>query len=339
MHGRAGTRGDRRVFSRPARTRPSPQIPAFWLMLLTGCGYIGEPLPPALRRPVVVTDLAAVQRGSKIIIQFTIPKVTTEDLPIKANEDIELRIGPPNNPFDMAAWQRTSDRVPVSAKDTGAYIEWPAAKWYGKTVDIAVNVHGPTGHTAGWSAMAMVPVVPALPIPEALAATDAPDAVHIEWHAAAPEFRVFRRLENEVNWNQIGTSTQPSYTDGTIEYGKSYQYLVQSIEKTGATYAESELSNAKSFKPTDKFAPAVPAGLTAVPGTRSIELVWERNTEKDFASYRVYRGGQLIAGSLTAPAYSDRDAKQGVKYGYQVSALDNAGNESAKSPLVEGAIP
>jgi hypothetical protein len=308
-------------------------------LLLTSCGYISEPLPPALRRPVVVTDLAAVERGSKIIIQFTIPKVTTEDLPIKGNADIELRIGPPDNPFDMAAWQRTSDRVPVSPKGTAAYAEVPAAKWVGKTVDIAVNVHGPSGHTAGWSAFVIVPVVAALPMPEAIAATDAPDAIHLEWHAAAPEFRIFRRLSDEINWSQIGTSTKPSYTDNMIEYGKTYQYLVQSIEKTGFTYAESELSGTTSFKPTDKFAPAAPVGLTAVPGTRSIELVWDRNTEKDLAGYRIYRGGQLVATGLTAPAYSDRDAKQGVKYQYEVSALDNAGNESAKSPVAEGTIP
>jgi len=309
------------------------------LAMFTGCGYIGQPLPPALKRPERVNDLAAVERGSKIIIQFTIPKVTTEDLPIKGNADIELRVGPPNDPFDMAAWQRTSDRVPVSAKGTAAYVEVPASKWYGKTVDIAVNVHGPSGHTVGWSAFVIVPVVLALPIPEAVAATDAPDTVHLEWHAAAPEFRVFRRRAEEPNWTQIGTSTRPSYTDGTIEYGRTYQYFVQSIEKTDDKYAESEPSETKTFKPTDKFAPAVPAGLSAVPGTRSIELVWERNTEKDFASYRVYRGGQMIAANLTAPAYSDREAKPGVKYEYQVSALDTAGNESAKSLVAEGTIP
>src|ERR1035438_1387784 len=103
-----------------------PRLPSHWCigrtggfaclaLLLTGCGYVGEPLPPALRRPVLVNDLAAVQVGSNIVIQFTIPKITTEDLPIKGGEDIELRVGP--QAPDMASWQRTSDRETVSARD------------------------------------------------------------------------------------------------------------------------------------------------------------------------------------------------------------------------------
>jgi hypothetical protein len=305
-------------------------------LISAGCGYIGDPLPPALRRPMNVNDLAAVQRGSNIIIKFTIPQTTTEDLPLKGNEDIELRVGPPGS--DIAEWQRTSERERVSPRGSAANVIVPASKWYGKTVDIAVNVHGPTGHSLGWTPFVSLTVVAALPKPEGLAATDAPDAVHLEWHAGAPEFRVFRRLPDE-DWAQISTSTKPSYTDGTIEYGKSYEYMVQSIEKLDATTAESELSDPKSFKPTDKFPPAVPEGLSAVPGSRSIELVWERNAEKDFASYRVFRGGQQIAEGVTAPAYSDRDVKPGVKYEYQVSALDNAGNESAKSAAAEAVIP
>jgi fibronectin type 3 domain-containing protein len=183
-------------------------------------------------------------------------------------------------------------------------------------------------------------IVAPLPTPEGVVATNARDAVQLDWHAAAPEFRILRKLAEEENWAQIATTNRPTYLDATIEYGKKYDYLVQSVQKVSdADYAESELSDVKSIAPEDKFAPAVPVGVSAVPGTRNIEVVWDRNTEKDFASYKVYRDGVKIADGLTAPTYSDRDVKQGVTYRYQVTSVDAVGNESEKSPPVESSLP
>jgi hypothetical protein len=308
--------------------------------LLSGCGYMGEPLPPAMKRPLRVTDLAAVERGSNVIIHFTIPKVTTEGLPVK-DEDIELRIGPAENPFQPALWDKTADHIKVPKTDMPiATVTVPVSKWYTKEIVIGVDVYGPHHRSAGSSNFKVLPVVPALPTPEGIEAKDAPDAVQLTWHAAAPEFRIFRKPNGEQELAQIGTSNKPSYLDSTIEYGKTYSYYVQSIEKVDdSNTAESELSGVNAFKPADKFPPAIPANISAVPGTRSIELVWDRNTEKDFATYRVYRDGKKVADGLTGVTYSDRDVKPGVKYLYQVSAVDTAGNESAKSQAVESALP
>lgn len=307
-------------------------------VFVTGCGYIGDPLPPALRRPLGVTDLAAVQRGPNLVITFTIPQATTEGLPLHGDEQVELRVGPPAP--DVNAWAKGAERPRVKAAGDVARAEVPASKWYNQTVNIAVNVHGPTGNSLGWSPYVAVMVVPALPKPEGLRAENAPDAVHLTWHAGAPEFRIFRKLPDAAGLGmQIGTSAKPEYTDNTIEYGKTYDYTVQSVEMTATGYAESEVSATNSFSPKDTFPPAVPTGLTAVPGSRSIDLVWDRNTEKDFAGYRVVRDGRQIAEGITAPAFSDRDVKPGTKYRYQVSALDNAGNESAESAVAEATIP
>jgi hypothetical protein len=322
-------------------TRLASIFPIGFAICLAGCGYVGEPLPPALKRPLRVTDLAAVERGSKIVIQFTIPKVTTEDLPIEGKPDIELRIGPygPSG-FQLQEWEHDSDRIAeIQLNNPVAHVEIPASKYYDKTVVAGVNVHGPHGRSAGWSNWVILPVIPALPTPQNLFAANAPDAVRLDWRAAAPEFRIFRKQQNDSNWMQIGTSGAPFYMDHEIEYGKTYQYFVLSIQKTDNTYAESEQSAPVMFRPEDKFAPAVPAGLTAVPAARSIELVWERNTEKDLASYRVYRNGQKVAEDVTAPAFSDRDVKPGTKYQYQVTAVDTANNESAMTAIVEAALP
>lgn len=346
------------------------------LLYVAGCGYPGEPLPPALNRPVVATQLSAVQQGSKIVVHFTVPEVTTENLPLRGEPDIELRIGEmPPGAFTLEKWANGAQRVPegeirtqeilppppaneaarkreekkkTSKKRRNAPIqavqlqvtaEMDASALYGKKVVIGVRVHGPHGQDIGWSRLETLQVVAALPVPVGLVASNAPDAIRLDWHAAAPEFRIFRKAPEDSAFREVGTSDKPFYLDSTIDYGKTYDYLVESIEKAGDHYAESAPSATIAFKPVDKFPPAVPTGLTAVPGTRSIELVWDRNTERDFATYQVYRDGKKIAEGLTAPAYSDKEVKAGTRYRYQVLAIDTVGNISALSAPFESEIP
>ena len=309
-------------------------------VILAGCGYVGEPLPPALRRPVPVTDLSAVEHASKILIQFTVPKTTTEDLDIKDTPDIELRVGPKGNGFQLGFWMTVSDRIANISQDNGAAkAEVDVAKYAGQTVVVGVNVHGPGGRSAGWSNFTELTVVPPLGQPEGFELSDGPDQVQLKWRAEAPEFRVFRKTVEAINWTRIGVSTKPEYADTTIEYGQTYQYYVQGQQKSGDGYAESEGSEVRTIKPVDVFPPAVPTGLTVQAGTGNMELVWERNTEKDFAAYRIYKDGKLLSQGLTSPAFSDPDVQPGTKYQYQISALDTAGNESAKCASVQAELP
>ena len=184
-------------------------------------------------------------------------------------------------------------------------------------------------------------------LPELLAYRAETDPDRFAIHADGEQSLTFRELHDRATriadrLAQAGARPGDRialYADGTIEYGKTYQYQVISVEKTGNTYAQSELSETATIKPKDSFAPAVPAGLSAIPGSRSIDLVWDRNTEKDFASYNVFRDGMKIADGLTAPAFSDRGVQPKVKVQYQVSAVDTAGNESARSSPVEATVP
>src|SRR3954453_19107866 len=84
------------------------------VFFLAGCGYPSDPLPPALNIPQPVKDLRAVQRGSEIVITFTAPELTTEDLGIRQFETVDLRIGPPPQEFSMQNW--ATGARPISAE-------------------------------------------------------------------------------------------------------------------------------------------------------------------------------------------------------------------------------
>ena len=66
-------------------------------------------MPPALNIPEKVTDLRAVQRGGKIVIDYTVPALTTERLPVK-------HLGPPD--------LQIGDK-PVEAPSDKGHVEWP----------------------------------------------------------------------------------------------------------------------------------------------------------------------------------------------------------------------
>ena len=139
---------------------------------------------------------------------------------------------------------------------------------------------------------------------------------------------------------EVATVEKPTYVDAAVELGKTYTYDVQTV----IGLVESEISTPVSITARDTFAPAAPAGLTAVAGVSAIELVWERNTEPDLGGYRVYRAegaGEftVLADAVEGLAYSDRQIESGKTYKYRVTAFDRSGNESPPSAVVEVATP
>ena len=120
----------------------------FW----SSCGYVGEPLPPALHIPQRVADLSASERGSQIFVQFTLPTHTTESLEINKPVRIELRVGSAGRPFDLEAWEANAKTFADIPADQGTIkYHLPAAEWFGKDVGIGARIFGANRRTAGWS--------------------------------------------------------------------------------------------------------------------------------------------------------------------------------------------
>jgi hypothetical protein len=282
------------------------------LASVIGCGYVGDPLPPALNIPERIRELRATQIGDRLIIEFSMPERTTEALPLRPPVVAEIRIA--------GEVQRVeSNRA-----------ELPASKWSGQTVEIAARAVA-RDKASAWSDPVRIDIVAPLRTPADLRAESHAKGVRLAWTGETRpglQWRVMRGSD------ELATSTSPEYIDATAQYGKPYEYSVRAM--LGA--AVSAPAGPVKITPEDKFPPEVPGGVAAVPGVNTIELTWEPVAATDLKGYRVYRNGELLA-EVDAPACSDKKVETSRAYAYSVSSVDTTGNESARSTPIEITAP
>jgi fibronectin type 3 domain-containing protein len=131
-----------------------------------------------------------------------------------------------------------------------------------------------------------------------------------------------------VNWTQIGPS-QVINMPATVFFGMAVS------ARSTTTLATANFRQLGSL--TVDAPPAAPSGLVATGSSTGIALNWNDNVEGDLAGYNVYRassaGGAYVklntSGLLTSSAYNDTSAPTGATSFYRVTAVDDAGNESA----------
>jgi hypothetical protein len=306
------------------------------------CGYVGEPEPPSLKIPIRISDLAVTERAGRLAISFTAPAATTDNERLKRLSAIDLRAGE-----EGPVWESSSKPIETLATAPGpVHVDAPVAGWLGRDIVVRVRTAGKHGRYSEWSNAVRLKVVAPLEPPR-ISVEAVSDGVRIAWTVqagAAAEFRVFKQGPSDERPAVAASVKSAEYLDTRAEYGKPYQYSVQAFVKTGDTEAQSERSEAVSITPVDRFAPAVPAGATATAGLNSIELSWDPDHEPDLRGYYVYRaanGGAFarLGDVITTPAFSDRAIESGKRYRYAISAIDQTGNESARSAAVEATAP
>jgi fibronectin type 3 domain-containing protein len=159
--------------------------------------------------------------------------------------------------------------------------------------------------------------------------------------------------ETAVNWNNRPPRTSGARDDKGAITGKSWvEYDVTPFVTGSGTYSfdlattssdgvDIYSREAATLRPElvvttgtpDKSPPTAPGNLSATAnGSNRIDLSWLTSRDNEAVTgYNVYRGGTLLAGIGTTLSYSDTSVAPNTTYGYEVRALDAAGNISDPS--------
>ena len=267
---------------------------------------------------------------------------------------------------DTTGWMGTADSLAIDNGNTPhicylslssydlIYANWTGSGWDNYTVDnagsvgggcsIALDVNG-YPHIAYNDQFSQIlkyarygaPPATTPSAPRSLQATGGDAQVQLDWIAPASDggspitnYRIYRGTTpgGEVFLDEIGNVL--TYLDSGVTNGQIYYHKVSAVNALG----ESPLSNEASATPGRP--PGPPLGLVAGPGNQQVALNWTAPTDDGGApitGYAIYRG--TTSGGATPLTtignllnYVDISVTNGVKYYYQVAAVNSYGEGS-----------
>jgi len=321
---------------------PSVGTLALLIPLAIGCASPGNPRPPTLNLPQVVTDLTAQRIGNQVQLHWTTPSRTTDRLDIVGN--LTAEVCRQTNPSSVGTCV-TVQHLSVHPGPSQTIDPLPQLLTADPAVLVAyrIQIFNVAGRSADPSGQAFAAAGAAPPTIAQLRATPTKDGALIEWlrqtsatpiastveldrvpssssspqkapakSAAKQPLQLTAPKPSEVHLQAGKDVADPGGTlDRTAQTGETYTYTAQrvrSVELGGHTLElRSPKSTAVTMLLSDTFPPQAPTGLASVPGgttstDRSIDLSWQASTEADLAGYIVYRQEITTNGQPQGPA-------------------------------------
>jgi hypothetical protein len=266
---------------------------------ITACGAPGVPTPPRPVLPKPVTDLAARQQGSAVILTFTLPKKSDENETLAEPPAIEIFRG--ERAAGAAAKMTTQliYTVPSTLVDTyikEGLIEFrdplKPASLHGQDIVYMVRTRASTKRASADSNVVSVRTLPVPPAPTVFHVTALKEnAIELAWTAPRAEsngggiagYRVYRgelaadapaptsensdvsKSKLSVPIALLGPAAGNSFRDSDFSFGTTYVYVVRSVADEQGQPVESSDSAPLILTPKDTFPPAAPQRLIAVP--------------------------------------------------------------------------
>jgi hypothetical protein len=245
-----------------------------------------------------------------------------------------------------------------------------------RVVSFFVELRNHAGKTAGPSNPVWIATGPAPSAVTDFSVTTQAGGPVLHWQAAAPArgtvLRIHRTLvtqsgaakpsesagapppQEQTLKVDLGAADPGQAIDRDAPLDHVYRYTVERVLRVDVDHHALEIAGPRSQSFTvdakDKFPPAVPAGLAVVADEQNhtLDLSWTPDTDPDLAGYVVYRrdvtagtGAERISGKglIVPPSFEDKAVIPSHRYAYAVSAVDQDGNESARSGAVEEELP
>lgn len=340
----------------------SPWFAALCLVLVLsvagGCGRKTQPLVPDSPRPEAIRGIKVLTRDVMAYLSWPLPTRNVEGKDLKPSDIQGFRIyraeiSPDQKKFryNLLTEFNLADLPPSSVRN--GMVFWSDDQLrYGQLYSYRVRAVSTRGGISPLSEEVRVVPLRSLAVPRGVSATGGDNDAVLSWETVTTRidgsqydgfvgYNVYRGTEKD-RYGEAPLNTEPlrtnAYTDTTAKNNRTYYYIVRSVDSPALPWKESLDSDVASASPHDMTPPDPPTGLSVVPGVNRAFLTWSENKEPDLAGYYVYRSTRsgrdyerLTDKPLMRTTYSDQTAKSGKTYHYRITAVDQAGNESAGS--------
>ncbi len=324
------------------------------ILMLAGCGYKNDPVPPQAVVPMAIEDLRYEIGDGGVKLSWTYPIKTLKGGAIENISDFQLyQVGIPVKEYcDSCPIPFTKPKIlPGGPSYDGEQrrIANFTTKGMKRGYKYFFKVTSRTSWLASSPDSNIVSFVYSMPpaAPTQLRGQTSASAVVLSWN---PVTRLrnggallgpvrYQVLRNGVKIANPTAETQ--FYDKTIENGKNYHYTVQAVMSYAGESVSGEISTPVIIQSQDTVAPKTPENLRAVTTAKGIKVFWDPSNDNDLGEYRIYRRAanekEYILLESIKPIYtlySDNTADNNIRYYYIVTAVDHAGNESSRPEAV-----